>query len=362
MHRERISDDVYVFTSGLYAQVTAGVIVTPAGAVVIDTLPFPSETRQVIDYIERRSPGGIKYVIYTHYHADHTYGGYLFRNAQVIGHALCRELLMTRGEAGLQLARQQNPGLADVRMRLPDIVFTGEMTLRIGGKTLVLTHSPGHTPDCITIYMKEDKILFASDTVMPVPYIVDGDADQMLGSLLRLKSMALENVVQGHGEIVLRGEIAEAINSSTNYLNKMQGAAANALLLNQSRDDMLREYDIESCGKARIALNGLVQQLHTANLITTYDRFTADRARVPAGAKARAIARAKDAPIARPKVVAKKTGRASARSAPAARPASAARPAAGKPTAAVKPAAAKPAASKPTAASTLAKKSAALRE
>ena len=63
MHRERISDDIYVFTSGLYAQVTAGVIVTSAGAIVIDTLPFPAETRQVIDYIERRVPQGIRYVI-----------------------------------------------------------------------------------------------------------------------------------------------------------------------------------------------------------------------------------------------------------------------------------------------------------
>lgn len=280
MHRERISDDIYVFTSGLYAQVTAGVIVTSAGAIVIDTLPFPAETRQVIDYIERRVPQGIRYVIYTHYHADHTYGGYLFRNAQFVSHALCRELLMTRGEAGLQLARQQNPGLAEVQMRLPDIVFTGEMTLRLGGKTLVLSHSPGHTPDCITVYVKEDKILFAADTVMPVPYIVDGDSDAMLGSLARLKTMALENVVQGHGEIVLRGEISETINSSINYLTKMQAAAANALTLNQSRDDMLREYDIESCGKSRIALNGLVQQLHAANLITMYDRLSADQARL----------------------------------------------------------------------------------
>ena len=280
MHRERISDDVYVFTSGLYAQVTAGVIVTSAGAIVIDTLPFPAETRQVIDYVERRVPQGIRYVIYTHYHADHTYGGYLFQRAQFISHALCRELLMTRGEAGLQLARQQNPSLAEVQMRLPDIVFTGEMTLRLGGKTLVLSHSPGHTPDCITVYIKEDKILFAADTVMPVPYIVDGDSEAMLSSLAKLKSMALENVVQGHGEIVLRGEISETINSSINYLNKMQAAAANALILNQSRDDMIREYDIESCGKSRISLNGLVQQLHAANLITMYDRLSTDQSRL----------------------------------------------------------------------------------
>ncbi len=316
MHRERISDDIYVFTSGLYAQVTAGAIVTSAGTIVIDTLPFPNETRQVIDYLERRSPAGIKFVIYTHYHADHTYGGYLFRDAQVIAHELCRDLLMTRGEAGLQVARAQNPSLVEVEMRLPDIVFTGEMTLRLGGKTIVLTHAPGHTPDLITAYVKEDKILFASDTIMPVPYIVDGDAAGMSTSLTSLKSLALENVVQGHGEIVLRGEISEAINNSLNYLEKMQGAVATALSLDQSRDDMLREYDIESCGRPRIALNGLVQQLHTANLITTYDRMSTERtsresasARSQPASKARSVSKpaaAKKATVARKPAAARK--------------------------------------------------------
>ncbi len=298
MHRERISDDVYVFTSGMYAQVTASAIVTSAGAVVIDTLPFPGETRQVIEFIERRAP--IKYVIYTHYHADHTYGGYLFRNAQFIAHALCRDLLINRGEAGLKLARAQNPSLAEVQLRLPDLIFTGEMSLRLGGKTFVLTHSPGHTPDGITVYIREDKILFAADTVMPVPYIVDGDGNTMLRSLQVLKSMALENVVQGHGEIILRGEINETINSSINYLNKMQNAVVSSITANQSRDDMLREYDIESCGKTRIALNGLVQQLHAANLIATYDRFSTDKSKL-AALKHRSAAAAPAKPIGKAK-------------------------------------------------------------
>ncbi len=282
MHRERISDDVYVFTSGQYAQVTASAIVTPEGAVVIDTLPFPAETRQIIDYIERRSPAGIKYVIYTHYHADHTYGGYLFHGAQFIAHELCRELLLSRGEAGLKLTQLQNPSLAEVQLRLPDLVFSGEMSLRLGGRTFVLFHSPGHSPDGIAIYIREDKILFAGDTVMPVPYIVDGDAPAMLKSLQSLKSMALENVVQGHGEIVLRGEINETINSSINYLNRMQNAVANAVRSDSVRETLAEEYDIESCGKSRIALNGLVQQLHAANLVATYDRFQTDRTQLAA--------------------------------------------------------------------------------
>ncbi|MBP7689246.1 MAG: hypothetical protein KA765_15120, partial [Thermoflexales bacterium] len=90
---------------------------------------------------------------------------------------------------------------------------------------------------------------------------------------------------------------------------------------------------IESCGKARIALNGLVQQLHAANLITTYDRFNADRTRVPAGAKARTMARAKDAPAPKAKTVDKKTGKGNARSTSTAKKVPATKPAAAKPAA-----------------------------
>jgi len=38
---ERVSNDIFVFTSEMYAQVTAGVILTAEGAIIVDTLPFP---------------------------------------------------------------------------------------------------------------------------------------------------------------------------------------------------------------------------------------------------------------------------------------------------------------------------------
>jgi len=37
--------------------------------------------------------------------------------------------------------------------------------------------------------------------------------------------------------------------------------------------DAVRDIDIESFGKSRIPLNGLVTQLHTANLLSLYDRM-----------------------------------------------------------------------------------------
>ena len=273
MQRERISDDIFVFISSLYAQVTAGAVLTSEGTVIIDTLPFPSEARQMAEFVSRRSNGGIRYVILTHYHADHTYGAYLFRDAEVISHALCRDWIVEHGQAGLEAARAQTPDLAEVQIRAPDVVFEGgEMTLRLGNKTLQLLHSPGHTVDSIVVHVKEDRILFAADTVMPVPYIVDGDLKAFVESLRMLHSLSLENIVQGHGEVILRGEINETLDSSVRYLEAIQSRVTKAIAAQKPREAM-REISIESCGKSRISLNGLVQQLHAANLFSLYDRL-----------------------------------------------------------------------------------------
>ncbi|MGH2592064.1 MAG: MBL fold metallo-hydrolase [Anaerolineae bacterium] len=276
MYRERIADDVYVFTSALYAQVTAGAVITPEGAVVIDTLPFPSETRQILDFLSQRSPAGIRYLILTHYHADHTLGASLFRGVPVISHAVCRDLLAERGVSALASAREQNPELAEVSLRLPDIVFDGgELTVRLGGKLIALTHLPGHSPDGVAAYIKDDKILFASDAVTPVPIIVDGDPRQLIDSLRRIKSFGLENIVQGHGELILRGEINESINSNVNYLNRILGLVAGLIRDGHPRN-AVRDHGIESCGKSRIPLHGLVQQFHLANLYSLHDRMRTD--------------------------------------------------------------------------------------
>ena len=63
MRRERVSDDIYVFTSGLYAQVTASAIVHRDGIIVVDTLPYPEETRTMIAYLKSLGKGKIRYLI-----------------------------------------------------------------------------------------------------------------------------------------------------------------------------------------------------------------------------------------------------------------------------------------------------------
>ena len=93
MHRERVSENVFWFQSEVYAQVTAGVVAGPQWAVVIDTLALPDETLSIREFIEHELNVPVRYVVNTHYHADHAWGNCFFPGATVIAHAHCRDLL-----------------------------------------------------------------------------------------------------------------------------------------------------------------------------------------------------------------------------------------------------------------------------
>ena len=272
--RDRISDGIYVFTSGVYAEVTATVIFTSEGAVVVDTLPFPQETRFIREFLNQRRTKAL-YVINTHSHADHIYGTYLFPEAEVIAHYQCRRLMERHAEEALAAAKQQTPRLADVKIRYPELLFNDAMTLRIGGKTLELNYSPGHSRDVITVHAVEDRLMVASDTVMPVPYVVGGDLDDMIQSLTAIKQKNLENLVQGHGEVLLRGEIEDTLAASINYLKTIDRLVRERIARGVPRTGIL-DITIEECGLSRIPLGGLVQKLHQANLLTLYDAYRSE--------------------------------------------------------------------------------------
>jgi cyclase len=270
MHRERVSENVFWFQSEVYAQVTAGVIVGPQWAVVIDTLALPEETLSMREFIEHELGVQVRYVINTHYHADHTWGNCFFPGATVIGHAKCRKLLIEYGIPSLEAARKQNPNLRQVKIIPPHLTFeSGELTMRVGKKNLVFSQSFGHSEDGISVLVEEDRVLFAGDAFMSLPYIVDGDVDEMIASIKRIGRLGLENIIQGHGDIILRGEIDAAVKENLNYLNNIKKAVKSAGK-RKDVDEYLDAITIESCGKSRVHLGGLAETLHRRNLRALY--------------------------------------------------------------------------------------------
>lgn len=273
LQRERVAENVYSFQSDVYAQVNAGAIIGPNWAVVIDTLALPEETLEIRRFIEQDLQVPVRYLINTHYHADHTWGNFLFPNATILAHALCRQLLDTRGRASLGAAKKQGTTFRQTRIVLPQITFSdGSFSLRVGKKNLSFISLPGHSADNIGVVVEEDRVLLAGDVFMPVPYIVDGDVDEMIASLKHIGKMGLENVLQGHGDIVLRGEVEGSVKDNLAYLSAIRRAVRKAGRRKYPWD-MLEEISVEECGKSRVLIGGLAEELHSRNLYAMYEQL-----------------------------------------------------------------------------------------
>jgi len=243
IHRERVADDVYTFQSDVYAQVNAGAVIGQEWAVVIDTLAFPDETLAIREFIEEELKRKVRYVINTHYHADHSWGNCFFPGAYILGSELCRKNLEEYGESSLGSAIETDKVFQKTQIVLPHLTIdSGVLELIVGEKTLRFVELPGHSDDGIGVYIVEDEVLFAGDVWMPIPHIVDGDADVMRESLRKIESLTLDTI--------------EKI---------IEDAAKD-----EYPGDYLKEKTIEICGKSRILLGGAAEEIHQQNLRHLY--------------------------------------------------------------------------------------------
>lgn len=268
MAKERVGEQVFVFLSDEYAQVTSTVILTNRGSIVVDTLLFPGEAQEVASFA-RRGGVDVAYVINTHGHLDHVAGNFLYPDSEIVAHTEARRLMQRELRSALAQAASTIPELRDVRLRLPTIVGSGETVIRRGGLTIRLIPLPGHTYDAFGVYVEEERILVAGDAILPVPHFVGCDIDLLVRSLQRVRSLSLNTIIQGHGDVILKGEVKDSIDQRLRYLRQLKKLISDAVASGAGLEEVMRS-DIEAFGGSRLDLDGLTQQLHEDNLSYLY--------------------------------------------------------------------------------------------
>jgi glyoxylase-like metal-dependent hydrolase (beta-lactamase superfamily II) len=188
----------------------AGFIVTDEGVVVIDALASPQQGEQLARAIRKVTRQPVRWLILTHHHPDHHFGAIVFRRlgAKVIAHPDRRVLATEAGEDALIADWVRVVGLDAMRgfefADVPDRPVTGSDTLRMGGKTIVITH-PGaaHTAGDLMVWLPQERVLFAGDILIEdgVTMVVDGDSADLLKALALIDSLKPAVAVPGHGAI-----------------------------------------------------------------------------------------------------------------------------------------------------------------
>lgn len=187
----------------------AGVIVTPAGVVVVDALGSPAVAADLLEAIRRITPLPVRYVILTHYHADHIYGLQVFKDqgATVLAHEAGREYLQSdTAQLRLQATRESLAPWVDAKTRLvpADRWLRADEVLELGGVRLQLRHvGPAHTPEDLTVFVEDARVLFAGDLAFRgrIPYVGQADSRGWIAALTRLIDSAPAAIVPGHGPL-----------------------------------------------------------------------------------------------------------------------------------------------------------------
>ena len=202
----KVLENVYTITAGDGVDSNTTFIITKEGVIVIDTRPTPTEARKVLTEIRKLTALPIVYTINTHYHGDHTFGNQVFKNSKtIIAHKNVRNKLIKSGQEHLSLFKTFGlPGIDEVEITPPNIIYEKEMEIWLGGYRLqLLYHGKGHTDGDTIIYIDQLRTVITGDLVFnkKIPYMADSYIDDWIGSLKYIELLKNETVIPGHGPV-----------------------------------------------------------------------------------------------------------------------------------------------------------------
>jgi len=126
---------------------------------VIDTGLGSGSVAPILEYLVGDTKPVI--VINTHGDWDHYWGNHVFEHCQIIAHPICRETLEKHWDSEVKRNEGKNDG--EVRKCLPNVTFEGKLNFVEDG--IMIFHTPGHTPCCISVLDMVDKVLYAGDNI-----------------------------------------------------------------------------------------------------------------------------------------------------------------------------------------------------
>ena len=202
---------------------------------MVDALGSPALALELLAEIRRITPAPVRYVVVTHYHADHIYGLQAFKDAGATIIAQRDGLLYLNSDTAqqrLKASREELAPAVDEHTRLvaADRWIDRPTTLQFGGLDFLLQPAgPAHTPEDLVVWVPQRKLLFAGDLVFRgrIPFVGQADSGRWITALDTLLSFDANIIVPGHGPVSASARAdLELTRDYLVYLRQTMGEAA----------------------------------------------------------------------------------------------------------------------------------------
>ncbi|NIA24063.1 MAG: MBL fold metallo-hydrolase [Gammaproteobacteria bacterium] len=276
-----------VFTETKLRGCNPSYVTTSDGVVVIDTPQLP--TKAVAMREEAESHGPIRYLINTEHHVDHIFGNYYFKGAGTVVHhqgvyddfmvvgpeldpfAYAAEAIPTDDPDGEAIFPNRDEYYSDPNKG--QIVFSGNLTLRVGDHTFELIHTPGHTPGQVAVHVPEERVVFAGDTVFCQcqTWLMASNVDQWLDALDTIRALDVDHIIPGHGPVTTK----TYLDMQRAVLLEWKTAVAVGIAKGWSKEETIERVNFSDRYPVDIGQEYMMDYIQNLNAGSLYDKLTA---------------------------------------------------------------------------------------
>ena len=208
-----VDDGAYSLGIASYALVGDG------KAIVYDTHMTVEHAQAIRRHLEGLGVTAIQIVL-SHWHTDHIAGNVVFADCEIIALTATAEAM----EANRTKLETGTPPILPVVM--PTRTFEASMALEIGGRRVELHHFNIHSADGCVLWLPEERILFAGDTLEDtITYISEpAHIETHIRELERMATWPIDRILPNHGDpdrIAAGGYRKTLIDANREYLERL---------------------------------------------------------------------------------------------------------------------------------------------
>lgn len=213
----KVTDDLYVIDGGGAGNVA--VYITNEGVIMVDD-KYEQHFDEIMANVKKVTNQPIKYILSTHYHADHSGGNTRFSSIA--------EIISTRNaHDGIVQHKQSNAPNDMIPAR---VTFTQETDLFLGGKEVrAKYYGRGHTNGDAFVYFPALKVLHTGDMFTSGSPLIDYPGGgslvewtKTLDAVMNDKTIDVDTVIPGHGPVSKKADLMTYRNNVENMRTRVQ--------------------------------------------------------------------------------------------------------------------------------------------